>query len=182
MTSRRPSKTGTGAAGPDADEFRPALDTALRLLGNRPRSEQEIRRRLGRQAALPAATIDEVVTRLRQWRLVDDSAFARYWVEQRQTFRPRGARLIAAELRQRGVSSELAASAAEQVGLDAERDAYRAAHKKASQLARLGEKLEEHTFRARLGQFLARRGFDWEAIVPVVDRLWGEMLGPKAAA
>ena len=34
---------------------------------------------------------------------------------------------------------------------------------------------DEHTFKARLTQFLARRGFDWEAISQAVERLYQEV-------
>ena len=149
-----------------------ALDAALRFLANRPRSEHEIRRRLAR-LELPDATLDRVVAQLRAHHLVDDVAFARYWVEQRQTFRPRGARLLKAELRQHGVSGELAAAVADEGSQAADEDAYRAAHKKARLLA--AARPDERVFRTRLAQFLARRGFDWETITPVVDRLWREL-------
>ena len=154
------------------DDFQLALDAALRFIACRPRSEHEIRRRLGRKAALPAATIEAVLTRLRAAHLVDDAAFARYWVDQRQTFRPRGPRLLRAELRQRGVSGGLAASASEAASTTAEHDAYRAGRRKAAQL--WAQQLDERAFRTRLGQFLARRGFDWDTIQPTVSRLWRE--------
>jgi SOS response regulatory protein OraA/RecX len=49
-------------------------------------------------------------------------------------------------------------------------DAYRAAAKRAFQL----RTLDERTFKARLGQWLARRGFDWDTVGRVVERLWSE--------
>jgi hypothetical protein len=52
-----------------------------------------------------------------------------------------------------------------------DQDAYRAAHRRALQL----RGLDEHTFAARLGQWLARRGFDWDTITAVVSRLWSEV-------
>ncbi len=153
----------------ERDQFQVALDAALAFLGYRPRSAQEIRRRLARKE-VPPSVVDAVLDRLHAWRLVDDEAFARYWIEQRQTFRPRGTRLLKAELRQRGVSVELAASVAEETDVTADDDAYRAAAKKARQLAAL----DERTFRTRLSQFLGRRGFDWDTIAPTVERLWRE--------
>ena len=60
--------------------YQRALDSALRFLSYRPRSEQEVRRRLGRQA-WPAEVIEAVVARLRAVGLLDDAAFARLWVE-----------------------------------------------------------------------------------------------------
>jgi regulatory protein len=143
---------------------------ALRFLGQRPRSEQEVRRRLVR-AGQSQATIEGVLDSLRQHGLVDDTAFAGYWVEQRQTFRPRGARLLRAELRQRGVNAASAVAATDSLDASAVEDAYRAALKRARQLSALDERI----FKGRLGQFLARRGFDWDTISSVVDRLWREV-------
>src|SRR5882672_8501103 len=89
---------------PRPSEKTSPLDVALRYLAQRPRSENEVRRRL-RRAELTDEAIDTVVAQLKQHHLVDDAAFAQYWVEQRQTFRPRGARLLRAELRSHGVGT-----------------------------------------------------------------------------
>jgi regulatory protein len=128
-----------------------------------------VRRRLQR-AELTDEAIDTVLAQLKQHRLVDDAAFAQYWVEQRQTFRPRGERLLRAELRYHGVGTNDAQTAAAAVEPSAEDDAYRAAQKRARQLGAL----DERTFKSRIGQFLARRGFSWDTISPTVERLWGE--------
>jgi regulatory protein len=140
------------------------VDTALRFLATRPRSEAEVRRRLAR-AGFAAENIEAVLQRLRGSGLVDDEAFARYWVEQRQTFRPRGPRLLRAELRQHGISPTLPFE------LNAESDAYRAGAKRARTL----RGVDERVFKNRLGQHLARRGFDWDVISPTVERLWREV-------
>jgi regulatory protein len=120
---------------------------------------------------------EATVRQLRQYQLLDDAAFAQYWVDQRKTFRPRGARLLRAELRQHGVERTLAEVAAASADDSAEVDAYRAAAKRARQLA----EADERSFRSRLGQFLARRGFDWDTIAGVVERLWQERAGPDVS-
>lgn len=157
--SPRPSKT-----------LQSAVDTAVRFLAGRPRSEYEVRRRL-RSSGADETLIEAVLALLRRHQLLDDAAFARYWVEQRQTFRPRGARLLRAELNARGVDAALSQEVAEETRPTAEEDAYRAAAKRARLLGDLGET----AFTVRLGSFLARRGFDWETITPVVKRVWGEL-------
>ena len=143
-------------------------DAALRFLGSRPRSEREIRDRLARHEFAPQV-VDGVIERLRKLDLVDDAAFAEYWIEQRRTHRPRGGRLIKQELRQKGVDAEVA-TAALASDEDETDGAYRAAVRKAQSL-RL---LDERTFRQRLGAFLQRRGFDYETSRTVVNRLWQE--------
>jgi regulatory protein len=146
-----------------------AIDTALRFLARRPRAEHEVRLCL-RRAGADEAAADAAVRQLREHRLLDDAAFARYWVEQRQTFRPRGARLLRTELVRFGVEASVAkeaSAAAEDAAVD---DAYRAAARRAVQL----RGLDQRSFQTRLGGFLARRGFDWEVVAQVVERLWQE--------
>jgi regulatory protein len=144
---------------------------ALRYLASRPRSEREVRGRLQR-AGVAEPEIERVLAELRGHGLVDDAAFARYWVDQRQTFRPRGARLLEAELRQHGLAAELASTAAGHLESSAEEDAYRAARKRAQQLRAATD--DERTFTTKLSQFLLRRGFAWDTIAPTVSRLWRE--------
>jgi len=146
-----------------------ALNTAVRFLAQRPRSEYEVRQRLRRGGA-DEAVIDGVVGKLRTHGLLDDAAFAEYWVEQRQTFRPRGVRLLRAELAHKGIERALASDVAATVEGTADADAYRAARGRANQL----RALDERTFKSRLGQWLGRRGYDWATIEPVVERLWSE--------
>ncbi len=150
-------------------DYARALDTAVRFLAQRPRSEYEVRQRL-RRAGANAEVTESVLAQLRQHGFVDDQAFAEYWVEQRQTFRPRGARLLRSELAQHGIARAGAEAATAPLGETAERDAYRAAARRAPRL----RGLDYATFSTRLAQWLARRGFDWETITPVVARLWAE--------
>jgi regulatory protein len=155
-------RTGGGIAG--------ALDLAQAFLAARPRSEREVQQRLAR-GGFAEDVVAAALARLRSAGLLDDVAFASYWLEQRQTFRPRGARLLRAELRQRGIGTELAAEASAATVESAADDAYRAALKTALRLA----ETDERTFRTRLGQLLARRGFDWDTIAPVIERLRREL-------
>jgi regulatory protein len=125
-----------------------------------------VRQRL-RRAGLEPAAIDSVLDQLRAHGLVDDQTFAKYWVDQRQTFRPRGARLVRAELARLGVARPLAERAAAHLEGSAEEDAYRVASRRAERLKGLPAEIAEK----RLAGFLARRGFDWETIARVVERL-----------
>jgi regulatory protein len=85
-------------------------DAAIRFLGVRPRSEREIRDRLAKHEFAPQV-VDGVMEKLRRLDLVDDAAFAEYWIDQRQSHRPRGGRLLKQELRLKGVDVEVAAAA-----------------------------------------------------------------------
>jgi regulatory protein len=144
-----------------------ALQQALLFLSYRARSESEIRKNL-RKHEIPEAVIEETIERLRKDGLANDDQFARAWVENRSTFRPRSRRMMAMELRQKGLDDESAQSALENV--DDEALAYEAAQKRAPRF----KGLEWSEFRTKLSGFLARRGFSYSVIAPVVTRLWNE--------
>jgi regulatory protein len=150
-----------------ADERQQALDSALRLLAYRPRSEAELRTRLTRRK-LPPAVVQETVDHLLERGLLDDEAFARYWVAARQQSSPRGPALLRRELLAKGIAMETTREALAMASED--EAARRAAEKKARSL----RNLDYRTFRRRLGQFLLRRGFPYETARPLIDELWRE--------
>jgi len=113
-----------------------------------------------------------VVGRLKQQGYLDDAEFARFWVENRQQFRPKGERALRQELRQKGVDEAIIQSAV--ADLDAEESAYAAARARALRLAALPDR-DPLAFRRKLIEFLARRGFDYEVSQEVVERLAREL-------
>jgi len=142
-------------------------DQALNYLSYRPRSREEVDAYLQRRGA-PQSQIEEVITRLEGAGLLNDEAFARFWVENRTEFRPRGARALRFELRSKGISTDIADQAVSQV--DMVDGAYRAAAKKARQLS----ELDRPAFSRKLVEYLARRGFDYDVAREAAERLWAE--------
>lgn len=151
------------------DEFQETLDRALRFLEARPRSEREVRTRLAQKGATPAL-VDRVIARLGELGLIDDPAFAQFWIESRNRFRPKGARALKAELRQKGLASDLIA---EQV--DDTVDDSSAAREAALRQARRYARLDYQTFRQKLFAHLAHRGFAYDAITPAIEEAWREV-------
>ena len=99
---------------------------------------------------------------------MDDAAFARFWRDNRETFRPRSRRLTRLELQQKGLNAEVIEATIADIDEDA--SAYRAAQNRARRLAGGGYLF----FRRRLGEYLRRRGFGYEVIGRTVARLWKE--------
>ncbi len=145
-----------------------ALDRAQRFLNYRPRSEYEITSRLRRQG-FTDEVIEATLRKLRHLKLVDDASFAEFWKENRQTFRPRSKQLLRHELRQKGVGKDLIATITQ--GVDDEDEAYRAGYRKAHSL----RWTDYYEFRRKLGAFLSRRGFNYDVINSVVERVWKEI-------
>jgi regulatory protein len=145
-----------------------AHERALNFLSYRPRSEWEVRDRLKKNAKgdFPPEILDEVVTRLENVGLLDDGEFARYWVSNRDQFKPRSKFALRHELRGKRVSDADIESAL--ADYDEEDAALRAAQKRASRLAGL----DRQTFNKRLGDFLARRGFNYEVSREVIEQVW----------
>ena len=150
----------------DAREW--AYQQALLYLSYRARSEKEIRQNL-RKHEMPEEVIEETIEKLRKAGLANDNEFAQAWVENRSTFRPRSRRALAMELRQKGLDDETVHSAVS--GVDEEALAYEAAQKRLGRL----KGLEWNEFRKKLSEFLARRGFPYSVIPPIVTRLWSEV-------
>jgi regulatory protein len=146
-----------------------ALQRALLLLSYRPRAEAEIRQRL-EKAGFDVEVTDQVVERLRATGLVQDANFARDWVENRGAFRPRSHKLLAYELRRKGVTEDAIQQALDQTNSDDEL-AYQAAVRYARKLS--GTEFDE--FHRRLLAYLGRRGFSYGTAAPIVQRVWQEL-------
>lgn len=150
------------------EQFQRCRDVALRYLSTRPRSVAELRLKLHRRGFADEA-IAQVLIELKEQHLVDDLAFARFWRENREAFSPRSSRLVARELREKGVAAETIAQAT--VGLDDGVEARRVAQRKLHSLSGLANP----QFRRKLASFLHRRGFDYEVIRDTIDQVWKEV-------
>ncbi len=154
-----------------------ALDRALRFLAVRPRSTWEVRQNLSRYRPqgrpLPPEHVAWVLARLEEQGYLDDRAFARYWVAQRQRFSPRGVRALAHELRQKGVPPSVIDQVLASAG-----DEIAAAQKALRKRLPSWRHLDEETLRRRAQGYLQRRGFDWETIAEVLAHLDREDTDP----
>jgi regulatory protein len=168
MSGRRRRQIPAGERpAPDSEA---AMEIAVRFLGTRPRTRWELERRL-RRASADDGVISVTLDRLAAMGYVDDTAFARWWAEQRDRHAPRGRRMVEAELRQHGVPREvleaLRGSELTEPGPDGEKlppsesERARAAldrHLRGRPLPTDAKALQ------RVGMFLIRRGFDPETV------------------
>jgi regulatory protein len=150
-----------------------AYDRSVRFLGYRPRSEAEVRRYLAQKGIEPVV-VDLVLDRLRGQGYLDDAEFARYWVENRTRFKPRGARVLRHELRLKGVDSAVIQEAT--ASIETGSLAYEAGRPQAERLVALAQS-DPAAFRRRLLAFLMRRGFDYAEARDAVNDLARSMGG-----
>jgi len=152
----------------DRNSYQKCLNAALKFLAYRPRSEFEVRERLKRRGFIQE-DIDKVMDKLKEQGFIDDSAFAEYWRENRESFSPRSRYLTATELARKGVKGAVIDEAVS--GMDNSENAYRAALGKAHRLSLANRK----DFNNRLGGYLRRRGFNYDVINSTVEKIWREL-------
>jgi regulatory protein len=155
------------------DEVGRAYEGALGFLASRPRSRSEVVQRL-RKRGFPDPAIDAALERLDQAGLLDDRAFADYWIRNREQFRPRGRYALRQELRQKGIESALIDAALQD--LDEAESAYRAAMQRATRW----EKLDEGPALKWLSGYLQRRGFGYGIIQEVWARIQAERVAQES--
>lgn len=145
------------------DERQRAFDQAVRFLSYRPRSRAEVERYL-RGKRVAGEVITDVVERLERANYLDDEAFARFWVENREQFKPRSRRALRYELRQKGMSDQVIAQVLND--LDDEAAAWRAVEGRLSRWAGL----TRDELRQKMMGYLSRRGFDYEIINSIFEK------------
>lgn len=148
--------------------FEEAYTQALNFLSYRPRSTAEVRWNL-RKRQVPDSLAEAVVERLTRAGLLNDAAFAEYWVEQRENFRPRSPRMLRHELTEKGIASHHIERAIQ--GLDEAISARRLAGQRVYRYAHL----EREEFWRRMAGYLQRRGFRYHTIQPIIEELWQEI-------
>lgn len=166
----------------DTTVYEKLLGASLRFVSYRPRSEKEIRdfltKKLKRWKVFGGTVEDKVIARLTELGYVDDTKFAEWWVEQRRTFKPKGAQLIRRELQAKGINKEIITNAL------AERYCYLTSGRKPNDNIFSEKELAEKAIQKKLPlwtslpplawkqkvySFLGSRGFDSETIASAID-------------
>ncbi len=137
--------------------YHEAMQRAGHLLSTRPRTEHEMRARLG-AAGFGNDVVDRTVERLVELKLIDDAAFALQWIEERARLKGRAPEALVAELAAKGIERELAETALAAAGIDEEAQAKAMA---ARLLTRVAHKPLAEQGLALMGMLMSR-GFSEE--------------------
>jgi regulatory protein len=152
-----------------------AVQAALRLLAAGPRSERDLRQRLTRRRGFRNEAVDHAIGRMRDLGYLDDAAFARFWVESRQSSTPRSKQALRFELSQKGVAREQLERVLE------DRSDADAAYEAAQRRLRSLRGIDYRTFERRLGTFLNSRGFSYSVARATIQRCWAQVSDDSAA-
>lgn len=144
-------------------EFQKTLDKLLRFATLRPRSEKEIKDYF-RRKKVHESLYPKLFDRLNRLELTDDEKFAKWWVEQRQAFRPKPKRVLEGELRMKGIQKEVIDKVLGEEVVDEEKMAKDLLEKKMYKW----KNLEGYELRQKMSQYLIQKGFGWEIVEKVV--------------
>lgn len=159
--------------GPPADPESVARTIVLTKLTARARSRRELADAL-KQRRVPADVAQKVLDRFSEVGLVDDAAFARAWVDARQSSRGLSRRALAFELQRKGVDADIVTDSLGEVDEEVE---YAAARGLVERKLRSTRSSEPKARWRRLVGVLARRGYSSALAARVVsDALQAEDL------
>ena len=141
-----------------------AWEQTLRWLDVKWYSESKLREKL-LKLHYPAADIDEVINKCREYNLVNDEALAGEFARS-QSSRGRGSRRIAMELYRHGLTGDAAEKALEAISGNEEAAARSALQ---SKLASWKNEADWRKRREKAFRFLANRGFPLDVIYQTLD-------------
>lgn len=163
------------------EEFDKYYLKAVNFLSYRPRSVKEVTDNLEKTIAkkkLPDEISKEhkkyipfVIEKLLQQKFLNDTEFARWWIDQRSRNKPKSKMVLKLELKQKGISSEIIENV---MALDEIQEIAND-----SMQAKLLVEKKIHKYKEmprveiykKLGGFLGRRGFSWEVAKRSIDEI-----------
>ena len=150
----------------DDGEFEEALKRALKFLGYRARTKEQVRIKLT-QLGFSQTTVEATVERLRSLNLLNDETFARDWAMTRATNHGYGLQRIERELRQKGISESLIGPILQETFAEqGERERAKALVQKRF----AGKDLTDNKVLQRVIAFLQRRGYRNSDIVELLGQ------------
>ncbi|MEI7832747.1 MAG: RecX family transcriptional regulator [bacterium] len=149
----------------DLHEEEKAMQYALRVLGYRARSIQEMRRKLETRK-FPEDITAHVLHELLRLQLLDDREFAQSWISSRRSY---GAVRLRRELYQKGICREVVEDTIT-TGVSADEE-YQAAWDVAVRSLRGAIDSTDRDVQLRIRRLLQRRGFSYDTVNRVCARL-----------
>ena len=157
------------ADGPEADHEAVARKILLDQLTGRARTRRELADKLSARN-VPDELAAGLLDRFEEVGLVDDSAFARAWVTDRQRAKGLAPRALAQELRRKGIDDEVAKEALDEVSLESQEEAARSLVRRKLRSVR---GLDDVVATRRLVSLLARKGYSASMAFRVVKEELG---------
>ena len=151
----------------EADPYSIANTIALNALVARAKSKGELLAHL-KTRGVEDDVAQATIFRLQEKGLIDDAEFAKAWTQSRHTAKKLSKRIIASELRTRGVDQQSIDEAVDEIDDESEyRTAFSLAMRKYSTMSRLEPGVQVR----RVQSLLQRKGFSFSTIARVIREL-----------
>jgi len=157
--------------------FNKLYDKTLNFLSYRPRSIQETEFYLKKQIEKLTQSntlntqklISQIIDKLTLKKYLNDNNFAKWWINQRTTHRPKGNFALKAELSQKGISQDII----NQHLLSSEQEKKLAKQVLQKKFSRF-KSFSSQKLKLKASQFLKSRGFSSSIIYPLIDEFIAE--------
>jgi regulatory protein len=147
-------------------ELQKTKDKLLKYATLRPRSKREIKDWMRRKKVHDSLK-DDLFNTLKRLELVNDKGFANWWIDQRLQFKPRGRKALYSELMKKGIDKEIIEQALSEKDIDEEKMARKLVKDKSYKW----EKYKGREKQKKIADYLARKGFNWGVIKPVLKEI-----------
>jgi len=146
------------------DEFNFSKKIAYNFLNYKSRTEKEIKKKL-KEKKISEKSIDKVIAILKNLKFIDDTRYAKLYVEEKLTNNPKGKRVISMKLAEKGVSKEVINSIIDsQYNEDKETAKAKELLLKYLKKVRAKSDLDK---KQKCYRYLLSRGFDYEIVKEV---------------
>lgn len=147
------------------DLFEIYLNNILKFIGYRSRSEKEIILRL-RKKKIDEKMIAIIMQKLQEWKFIDDTAFAKQWIESRVVNRHKSIRLVRLELLKKGIKKEIIDSLFENLSKENDVTSIEAIIRR--KIKKLN--IQDRDDLQKLSRYLLGKGFDWETVKEAINK------------
>lgn len=145
-------------------EFQKVLDKLLKFATLRPRSEKEIRDYLSRKKVSHVIHKD-LFSRLKDFGFLNDMEFAEWWVEARNSFRPKSKLVIKGELRGKGIDKDIIDKVLNEIKIDERKIAMDLLIKRENHW----ENIDKPKRKQKMLQYLVQKGFGFDIAKSAVE-------------
>lgn len=150
----------------DYDEFNFGKKIAYRFLNYKPRTEKEIKKKL-KENKISEKNIEKIIAILKDLKYLDDNQFAKLYLEEKLSNNPKGKRLIATKLAEKGISKEIIDNV-----IDSQYSEVQEIKKAKELLKKYLNKVRaksDFDKKQKCFRYLLSRGFDYEIVKTVCD-------------
>jgi regulatory protein len=150
----------------EKDQLTKAIEKSFRLLGIRPRSQKELEKKL-KEKGFAQKIIKKAIKRIKNLGYLDDKKFAKAWLEARKSS-SKGKYIVERELKQKGIAEKIVKKT---ISYYTQKDEFKIANQLVKKKEKTYKKLSPLEKKIKISRFLANRGFSWEVIRKVLEKI-----------